>query len=103
MSNTYLATSPYGLAIYGEDVVELDLSATEEKDLLLAGHLEIVPRSYVSTSARYAVPKGETFEAAMLVENEAHLITGGHIMRAEPAPEPVAKKAAAKKTTRNRS
>lgn len=101
--NTYRAASAYGLAIYGEDVVELDLTAEEERNLLLAGHLELVPRLYESTSARYVVPKGETFEAAMLVENEAHLLAGGHVKRAEPAPEPVAKKAAAKKTTRNRS
>jgi hypothetical protein len=89
--NTYKATSEYGLAIYGEGDFDLDLSAAEERDLLLAGHLEIVPRAYLSTSRRYEVPQGETFEAAMLVEQEAMLVAGGHIARVEePAQETAA-------------
>ena len=73
-----------GKAIYGEDVCELDLSAVEESDLVNSGHLVIVPRTYLQLSRNYSAAKqGETFEAALPVEQEAGLILGGHIERAD--------------------
>jgi len=85
MTNTYRAVSDRGRAIYGDDVFEATWDATTERDELIAGHLEIVPRKYKVLSNNYAAGKqGSTVEAALLVELEAALIAGGHIERVGP-------------------
>lgn len=84
MANTYRAVSEYGVAVFGEDVVELELDVTQEQDHLSAGHLEIVPRDYRVLSNNYAAGKqGETVSAALVVEHESALIQGGHLERAD--------------------
>lgn len=84
MSNTYRPLSERAKALHGEDVFEADYTASEEKDQLDAGHLEIAPRTYKVLSNNYsAAPQGKTFTAAMLVEQEAALIQGGHIERVD--------------------
>jgi len=107
----YRPVSAWGKAIYGDDDVELELSAAEERDLVTAGHLEILPRRYRRLSDNYdgaGVDQGEIFEAAMPMENADVLVAGGHIERVRRAPEPEpdpkpapAKKAAASKRTRS--
>ena len=85
MANTYKAKSARGEALYGEDVVDLDLTATEEADALGAGVLELVPRAYRVLSNNYAAgEQGSEVELALLVEHEAALIQGGHLERVEP-------------------
>lgn len=82
MANTYRAVSGYGTATFGEEVFEAEFSAVEEKDNVGGGHVEIVPRKYRVLSNNYeAAPQGETFDGALLVEQEAALIQGGHIER----------------------
>lgn len=81
--NTYKATSKYGKAIYGEDVFEAEFTALEERDLRAGGHLEIVPRPYTVLSVNYGPGQGKTFDGAFPVEQEAALIGGGHIERAD--------------------
>lgn len=82
--NTYRAISERGKALYGEGVFDADLSAAEEKDQLDAGHLEIVPRTYRVLSNNFsAAAQGKSFTDALLVEQEAALIQGGHIERAD--------------------
>ena len=80
-SNIYRALTPQAVGVFSEGVFEADFSPSEEKDWLDSGLLELVPRQYKVLSDNYAVPRGETFEAALLVENEAALISGGHIER----------------------
>ena len=95
MTNTYRAISAIGEHYFGEGVTEHDLSATEERDALTNGHLEIVPRTYKATSANYeAAAQGEEFERAYPVEVEAALISGGHIERVDPKPAAKSKTAA---------
>lgn len=101
MSNTYKPVSAWAKARYEDDVVELDLSASEELDHLRGGHFEMVPRKYralVNNFSKDGKPleQGEEFEGSLLVDAEAALIQGGVIERVEAKP---AKKAAAKKTT----
>lgn len=85
MANTYRALSERALAIHGADVFEAEFAATEERDHLSGGHLEIVPRPYKVLSARYGPGQGKTFDGAFPVEQEAALISGGHIERVNPA------------------
>jgi hypothetical protein len=89
MTNTYKAISVVGEHYFGEGVVELDLSVVEEKDALSSHHLEIVPRKYQVLSDNYeAGEQGAMVELALLKENEAALIQGGHIARVdEPSKE----------------
>ena len=95
MSNTYKPVSPWAKARHDEDVVELDLSAADEADLLRNGHLEIVPRKYKVTSAKYADHQvGDEVEGALQVEAEQMLLSGGHLERVEE--KKPAKKSAAK-------
>lgn len=82
--NRYRAKTPAAVAAFGDGVVELDLSPTQEQDWLHVGALELVPRTYRALSDNYEVPQGETFERAYVIENEAALIAGGHIERVEP-------------------
>jgi hypothetical protein len=91
MANTYRALTPAAVGVFDEGVFEADYSPSEEKDHLDAGLLELVPRTYKVLSDNYQYPQGETFEAGLLVENEAALISGGHIERVD---KPPAKKAA---------
>ena len=88
MANTYRALTPAAVGAFDEGVFERDFTATEERDWLDSGLVELVPRTYRVLSANYAVPQGQTFEAAMLKENEAALISGGHIERVDSKPTP---------------
>jgi hypothetical protein len=101
MSNTYKATSVVGEHYFGEGVTEHDLSPVEERDALNSGHLELVPRKYRVLSDNYTAGKqGDVVELALLKENEAALMQGGHIERVDgpkEAPEKTATKAADKK------
>lgn len=100
MTNTYRALSVVGEHHFGEGVVDLDLSPDEERDALGGNHLEIVPRKYRILSDNYtAGEQGAVVELALLKENEAALIQGGHIQRVdEPSKdEKPATKAADKK------
>lgn len=88
MTNTYRALSKPAEAAYGTGVLELDLSVDAEKDALGSGLLELVPRTYRVLSDNYVHPQGETFDEAFLVENEAALISGGHIERVDKPAKP---------------
>ncbi len=98
MVNTYKAISVVGEHYFGEGVSELDLSPSEEQDALNGGHLEIVPRKYRVLSDNYtAGAQGEVVELALLKENDAALIQGGHLERVdEPKETPAEPKPAGK-------
>lgn len=82
MANTYKALSPAAVAMFDEGVFEREFSPSEERDWLASGLIELVPRKYLVLSNNYAgAPQGETFDGALLVEQEAALIQGGHIER----------------------
>lgn len=82
MGNTYRATGERAKAIYGEDILELDLSVADERDALEGKQLELLPRTYRVLSDNFATAaQGETFDAAYPVEIESALIAGGHIAR----------------------
>lgn len=82
--NTYKAASERGKALYGEDAFDADFSVIEERDQLEGGHLVIVPRTYKVLSNNYAAAdQGKTFQGAFPVEQEAALISGGHIERVD--------------------
>jgi hypothetical protein len=89
MANTYKALSPQAEGVFAKGVFEAEFTPTEERDWLASGLLEIVPRKYRVLSDNYAAAaQGETFDGALLVENEAALIQGGHIERVErPTPK----------------
>ena len=93
--NTYKATSPAAEAAFDKGIFERDFTASEEKDWLDSGLLELVPRTYRVLSNNYAAgEQGDLVELALLKENEAALIQGGHIERVD---KPKAAKAAEKK------
>lgn len=94
MANTYKATSDLGRHYFGEGVTEHDLSPTEEQDAINGGHLEIVPRTYKVLSDNYAAgAQGESVELALLKEQEAALLSGGHLERVDkPAAKAAEKK-----------
>lgn len=95
--NTYRAISPLGVALHGTDVVELDLSAGEERDQLSSGHLEIVPRPYRVLTNRYAAgAAGEVVDLALPAEVEAALL-GVHIERVSTPSTQAAKAAKQRK------
>jgi hypothetical protein len=98
MTNTYRAISVVGEHLFGEGVVELDLSPDEERDALGSKHLEIVPRKYRVLSDNYEAGKqGDVVELALLKENDAALTQGGHLERvAEPKEAPADDKPATK-------
>lgn len=86
MSNTYRAKTPAAIGAFAAGVFEREFTPMEERDWLDSGLLELVPRTYrVLTNNYSAAAQGETFQAALLVEQEAALIQGGHIERVEPA------------------
>lgn len=85
MANTYKALSKAAEAAFSVGTFEAEFTATEEQDWLSAGVLAIVPRTYrVLTNNYSAAKQGETFTGALLVEQEAALIQGGHIERVDP-------------------
>lgn len=100
--NLYRAATPRGVSIYGDDELELTLTADEERDALRDGHLVQVARPYRVISSRFTVKgapvwRGAVIEAAFPVEIEAALIAGGHIERSRrdakptfPPPDPEA-------------
>lgn len=90
MTNTYRILSVVGKATYGdEELVELDLSADDEKDNIDNGHLELVPRTYQVLSDNFSGgPQGSTYDAVFRVETEQALIQGGHIKRIDTDPAP---------------
>lgn len=95
MTNQYRAVSAYGKAIFGEDIFDADFAASEEKDHLDGGHLELVPRKYKVTSNNFSGgAEGSEYEAALLKEVEESLVAGGHLAREDSAKK---EKAAAKK------
>lgn len=87
---TYKPVSDRARAIHGEDNVDLDLTAVQEADEVSAGHLEIVPRPYRVLVNNFADGKqGSTVDLALNVDNEAALLGGGILERAEkPAKKP---------------
>jgi hypothetical protein len=88
MARKYQPTSEWALAVHGEDVVELDLSAADEADLVPA-HLGIVPASYRVLSTNYAASEqGSQVEMSLPVDIEAALVQGGHLKRVDTDPEP---------------
>lgn len=87
MGNTYRAKSKAAVAAFDEGVFEHEFTATDERDWLGSGALEIVPRKYRVLSTNYERPQGEEFEAAFLVEIEAALLQGGHLERVSPPPK----------------
>jgi hypothetical protein len=94
MTNLYRPVSDRAQALYGSDDLELDLSPSEESDALSAGHLELVPRPYKVLVNNYAEGgQGDTVDLALPVENEAALVSGGILERAEKK-KPAAKKSA---------
>lgn len=104
--NRYRVTGPRPVldAEPGE-VLEHEFTTQEERDLLDAGRVEIIPRPYlvVGTSRVHDTDPGGTFTAGLPVGQEAALIEGGHIERVpDPAPaeqDTAASKAAGKQKT----
>ena len=90
MGNVYKPVSDRAKAVHGDDTVELDLTAAEERDELDAGHLEIVPRPYrVLVNNFESGEQGSTVDLALPVDNEAALLAGGVLERAKrPAGKP---------------
>ena len=83
-ANTYRPVSERAKALHGEADFEAEFSATDERDHLDGGHLEIVPRPYKVLTNNYEAGKqGSTVDLALPVEQEAALIQGGHIQRAD--------------------
>jgi hypothetical protein len=82
-ANTYRPVSARAKALHGEKEFEAEYTASEERDQLDGGHLEIVPRSYRVLSNNYSAgAQGDVVDLALPVETEAALIQGGHIERA---------------------
>lgn len=89
MTNTYKPLSVRAKALYGDDVFEGNFTAGEERDLIAGGHVSIEPRAYEVLTNNFAAGKqGDTVDLALVVENEAALISGGHIQRADKKPAP---------------
>ena len=89
----YRAVHPSYVAIHGADPFEADYTAIEERDWLDRGLLELVPHRYkvVGPHAVYDTAPGDTFERAFRIDEEAHLLDAGHIIRVggpPPKPEP---------------
>ena len=94
MSNTYRAVSDRAKALHDPAEFEADLSATEEADEISGGHLEIVPRPYRVLVNNFAEGKqDETVALALRVENEAALLAGGILERADASPKSAKKSA----------
>jgi hypothetical protein len=88
MANTYKPTSVLGEHYFGADEFEADFTAAEERDWIDGKHIEQVPRRYKVLSDNYTGgAQGDLIEAALVVEIEAALISGGHLERARKAPK----------------
>jgi hypothetical protein len=88
MANTYKPTSAVGEHHFGAEQFEADFTPAEERDWLDGKHIELVPRRYKVLSDNYTGgEQGELIEAALPVEIEAALISGGHLERARKAPK----------------
>jgi len=88
--NRYRVTGPRSvLATEPGEVLEHEFTAQEERDLLDAGRLEIIPRPYlvVGTSRVHDTAPGGTFTLGLPVGQEAALMEGGHIERAPDKPD----------------
>ncbi len=73
------------------DEFDYEFTVDEEKANVESGLLEIVPRPYrvlVDTEVHgvRGTDEDPTFLAGMLIEQEAALVTGGHIERVEDSP-----------------
>jgi len=93
MTNQYRATSTAARAAYGPDVVELDLAADHEGDVLGSGVLQLEPRPYRVLVDNYSVdgvpvPEGAVIEATYRREIEESLLAGGVIERARRDAKP---------------
>ena len=67
------------------DTVDIDITPSEENEMVAAGRLEILPATYkvVGNQEVYGTKSGKEFEAALSAEQEAALIEGGHIKRVD--------------------
>lgn len=85
--NTYRAKTKAAEAAFSVGEFEHEFaSSADEADWVTPGLLEIVPQTYrvLTDTAVHGVKgtdKDPTFEAALPMETEAALITGGHIER----------------------
>ena len=82
---------PPGEKDYGVgEEFEHKFTPEQERDNLASGLLEIVPQKYrvVGDSDVFDTPPGKEFTAALLIEQEAMLIAGGHIERVAAPQEP---------------
>lgn len=99
MGRRYVPLSEWARAIYGPDEFEAEFVATDERDLVLAGHIEVVPTRYVVMSDNFAAaPLDAEYEGALTMEQEAML--AGHLKRVDDEAPP--KKRAAKKASARR-
>ena len=93
MTNLYRPVSDRAKALYGDADLERDFSVLDERDMLDAGHLEIVPRPYKVLVNNYdAGEQGSTVDLALLIEPEAALIAGGVLERVDKKPASTKKK-----------
>ena len=84
MGNLYAPVSVRAKALHGEEPFEAELTASEEADQIGAGHLALVPRTYRVLSNNFAAAEqGSEIDLALLVEQEAALVQGGHIERVD--------------------
>jgi hypothetical protein len=94
----YEPKSEWAKAVYGPDEFEAEFTEVDERDLVVAGHVGVVPASYVVLSDNFAGGAlDDTYVAALTMAEEAMLV--GHLKRvdAEPSTEAPPKKRAAKK------
>jgi len=92
----YRATSEAAEAVYEPGEFERDWTVEQENDALASGLVEIVPQTYrvVGDTRVFETAPGETFEAALRIEQEKALIDGGHIALVDDAKKPKAAAAA---------
>ena len=100
MPNTYKPVSEWAKAKFGEDEVELDLSASDQADMLGSGHLEPIPQRFrVLSDNYYGHEQGDEFDGFFRREVEEALVSGGTLKRVDkPAKKAAAKKPADKKS-----
>jgi hypothetical protein len=101
MPNTYRPTSDRAKALYGDDDLDLDLSASDEADAFQGGHLALVPRPFKVLVNNYeAGEQGDVVDLALHVDQEAALVSAGILERVEPAKKSTKKSTAT--TTRSK-
>lgn len=87
--NTYRALDAVGEHYFSAGDFEHEFTATEEADWLSSGHVELVPRKYRVLSNNYeAGAQGDEVELALVVDHEAALVAGGHLVRVADANQP---------------